>query len=79
MTTQRMTAVTETYTYRVTLRTGSPWANCKTSDTEDLSEFGYSDQAWDALSGETRYELLEAWSEENFWNNGYEFSGEVVK
>lgn len=79
MTTQRMTAVTETYTYRVKLNTSSPWVGARSTDEEDLSEFGYSDQAWDALSGETRYELLEAWAEENFWNRGYEFNGEVVK
>lgn len=67
----------ETYTYRVVLRHSGPWVGCESEDEYDLSEFNYSDQEWDDLEDIHKHALLEDWAEQEFWNAGYEYHGEV--
>lgn len=66
-------------TYRLTLRHSGPWVGAEDEETYDLSEYGYTDEEWDALTATERDDLLIRWSEQEFWNAGYEYSGEVSK
>jgi hypothetical protein len=69
--------VAETYT--VELYAGGPFVGCDSTETVDLSEYGYTDEEWDKLPIRKREELLEEWGEGYFWNEGYEFNAEVKK
>lgn len=64
-------------TYKVTLRHSGPWLGCEGEETYDLAEFGYTDEEWDALNERHRESLIEEFAEQEFWNAGYEYSGEV--
>lgn len=64
-------------TYTVTLRNSAPWAGCENEDTYTLAEMGYSDEEWDVLSSSEQEKLVEEFAEQEFWNAGYEYSGEV--
>lgn len=66
-------------TYTLTLRNSAPWAGCENEEEYQLSDFGYSDEDWDDLSRGEQEDLLEEWSKEEFWNAGYEYSGEVQR
>lgn len=67
-----------TYTYVVKLTTNGPWVGCESEDEFPLGEYGYSDEEWDALADSQREDLLDKWAEDNFWNTGYEYNGEVT-
>ena len=67
----------ETNTYVLVLSTRAPWVGCQSVDKVPLSEYNYSDQQWDALTDGQQEDLIEEWSEDNFWNIGYEHYGEV--
>jgi hypothetical protein len=64
-------------TYTITLRNSGPWAGCENEDTYTLAEMGYSDEEWDALSASEQEKLVTELAEQEFWNAGYEYSGEV--
>ena len=64
-------------TYTITLRHSSPWAGAEGEETYELSDFGYSDGRWDALTESEQDRIVEELAEEEFWNAGYEFSGKV--
>lgn len=66
-------------TYTLTLRNSAPWVGCENKEEYPLSDFGYSDEDWDSLSQAKQGGLLEEWAEEEFWNAGYEYSGEVQR
>lgn len=63
--------------YTITLRHSGPWVGCEGEETYELSEFGYSNEEWDALSEAERENFIYEVSEREFWNAGYEHSGEV--
>ncbi len=69
----------ETYTYRVFLGIETPHVGVSDGDEVTLEGYGYSDQDWDALTAGERETHLEEWAEENFWNSGYGYYGEVKK
>lgn len=66
-------------TYKLELYASGPYVGCSSTEECDLIEYGYTDEEWDDLSERERENLLDEWSEENFWNNGYEFNGRVIR
>lgn len=66
-------------TYKVELFATAPYVGCESTELIDLSEYGYTDEEWDALSEGEQGELLEDWGQDFFWNEGYEFNAEVQK
>lgn len=69
----------QTYTYTLVLSTETPYVGTGTKDEVALGDYGYSDQEWDALTERQRNACLDEWAEDNFWNEGYGYSGEVRK
>lgn len=65
-------------TYTVILTTSTMWVGAGSEDEIPLSDFGYTDEEWDSLEEGERMALINDWAEDNFWNMGYEFHGEVV-
>lgn len=66
-------------TYKVTLYTNTPYVGTDNQDTYDISEFGYTDEEWDALTERERENLVDEWAENEFWNQGFGYHGEVSK
>lgn len=66
-------------TYKIELFASGPYVGCDSTETVSLSEYGYSDEEWDALPVRERSELLNEWGEEYFWNEGYEYNAEVKR
>lgn len=64
-------------TYTITIRNSGPWVGCENEDTYSLGEMGYSDEEWDALSPSEQEKVIGEVAEQEFWNAGYEYSGEV--
>lgn len=64
-------------TYTITVRNSGPWVGCESEETYYLEEMGYSDEEWDALSEAEQEKVINEIAEQEFWNAGYEFSGEV--
>lgn len=64
-------------TYTITVRNCGPWVGCENEDTYTLAEMGYSDEEWDAMSPAERDKVVDEIAEQEFWNAGYEYSGEV--
>lgn len=65
-------------TYTLKLYASGPFVGCENSEEVALIDYGYSDEDWDELPPVQQESLLEEWAEENFWNSGYEYYGEVV-
>lgn len=66
-------------TYRVKLWHSGPWVGAEGEDSHPLSDFGYTDKEWDALSEDVQERLLDEWAEGEFWNAGYEYGGEIER
>ena len=66
-------------TYKLELFASAPFAGCESTEVVDLSEYGYTDEEWDALTSRRQGDLLHEWGEEYFWNEGYEYNAEVQK
>lgn len=66
-------------TYRLKLFAGGPFVGCETTERVDLKDYGFTDEEWDALSERDKDRLLNEWSEEFFWNEGYEYNAKVEK
>lgn len=66
-------------TYRLELFASGPYVGCETTELVDLSDYGYSDEDWDALVDREREDLLNEWGEEFFWNEGYEYNAKVER
>ena len=49
-----------------------PWAGCNNIDDVDLPE------DWETMSNKERDEYIETEAERNFWNQGFEWYGEVI-
>jgi len=64
-------------TYEVKLYAGGPFVGCNSEELIPLSEYGYSDEEWDALDPFERGKLLEEWGQDFFWNEGYEYNAKV--
>lgn len=66
-------------TYRLELFASGPYVGCESTEMVDLSDYGYTDEQWDALTEQKREDLLEEWGQDFFWNEGYEFNAKVEK
>lgn len=66
-------------TYKLELHACGPYVGCESTELVDLSDYGYFDEEWDALTDREREYLLHEWGEEFFWNEGYEFNAKVEK
>lgn len=66
-------------TYKLELFASGPFVGCESTETYDLSEYGYTDEEWDELTEARKHELLDEWGQEFFWNEGYEYNGEVKR
>ena len=66
-------------TYRLELHAGGPFVGCESTEIANLSDYGYTDEEWDALSIREKDKLLNEWGEEFFWNEGYEYNADVRK
>ena len=66
-------------TYRLELFASGPFVGCESTETYDLSEYGFTDEDWDLLPERDKEKLLDEWGQEYLWNQGYEYSGEVKK
>lgn len=66
-------------TYKLELFASGPYVGCKSTEVVDLSDYGYTDEDWDALTNAARFELLDEWGEQFFWNEGYEYNAEVKR
>lgn len=66
-------------TYKLELHANGPWVGCESTDVVPLSDYGCTDEEWDALTSDEQYQLLDEWGQEYFWNEGYEYSSEVIK
>lgn len=64
-------------TYTITIWNSGPWVGCENSDTYPLEEMGYSDEEWDALPPRAQEKVIQDIAEQEFWNAGYEYGGEV--
>ena len=56
-------------TYRVELGVSTNKVGSDTEDDFPLSDLGYSDEEWDALSAQEKDELIASWTEEFVWEN----------
>lgn len=66
-------------TYRVELFASGPYVGCKSTELVDLSDYGFSDEDWDALPEAAKDAFLNEWGEEFFWNEGYEYNAKVER
>jgi hypothetical protein len=64
-------------TYKLELYASGPFAGCESTELIDLAEYGYTDEGWDSIPKGEQGNLLEAWAEENFWSQGYEYNAEI--
>lgn len=66
-------------TYKVTLTYETPYAGCDSEETFALAEYGYTDEEWDALTPRAQGTILDGWAEDNFWNAGFSYGGDVER
>lgn len=66
-------------TYKLELYASGPYVGCESTELVDLSDYGYTDEEWDALPEGKRENLLNEWGEEFFWNEGYEYNAKVER
>jgi uncharacterized protein YwgA len=66
-------------TYKLELYASGPYVGCESTEVVDLSDYGYSDEDWDAEPERRQEELLSEWGEEFFWNEGYEYNAKVER
>lgn len=66
-------------TYKLELFASGPYVGCQTTETVDLSDYGFSDEEWDELTEREREDLLNEWGEQFFWNEGYEYNAKVER
>ena len=66
-------------TYRLELYAAGPYVNCRSEEKVSLSDWGFTDEEWDAMPEHLQSKLLEEWGQEYFWNEGYEYNATVTK
>lgn len=66
-------------TYKLELFATGPYVGCQSTELVDLSDYGYTDEQWDALTDREQEDLLSEWGEEFFWNEGYEYNAKVER
>lgn len=66
-------------TYRVELGAEGDVSGSGGVEEFPLSDFGYSDEEWDALEPMVQENLLNEWAAEDFWNRGFGYWGEVKR
>ena len=66
-------------TYKLELYASGPHVGTSSTELVALSEWGYTDEEWDALSEVDQEKLLGEWGEEYFWNEGYDYNAEVKR
>lgn len=66
-------------TYRLELFASGPYVGCESTELVDLKDYGFTDEDWDLLPERDKEELLNEWSEDFFWNEGYEHNAKVER
>ena len=61
---------------KLTLYYSSRWVGCEAKETIPLSEYGISDEEWDAMSEKEKEKLLEQWAQE-YADEHHEFGAYV--
>lgn len=56
-------------TYRLALGVSTNKVGSNTEEDVPLSDYGYTDEEWDALSSEQKGERIGEWVEEFVWEN----------
>lgn len=64
-------------TYTIILSASGPFVGCQSEEEYLLSEYGYTDEDWDALPELAQQALIDGWSQDFLWSEGYEYGGEV--
>lgn len=59
----------DTYTYTLTMSVSTQYIGSEVEETLGLSDWGYSDQEWDALSESEQEDHLDRWADEYVWEH----------